>query len=322
MIIIIYSLFFTKVCPRDSQFRSALNIALEAKDERILALLANKAVAALESAKSELAVRDRDSPRQRRTRTPSLPLIGISPSPIKLRQKEKERESLQKQLLKSTEIYESTKSPERNINSPFHSHVPRNPLMSTLMKVSHFRTIWNIFVAIYVIAFVNTLVQNYFQTGIAVDLSLWWWAYGRFHVALGVWCCIFLVALCAWPVQKLMANDLLPQTLGMVVYVFLQVVLWMGITTTQLHLRFPLATAIFVLCEMARFSMKMHSYMMVNSELRMCKENGLFPDDVSVKEFPQNVTFGRYFYYLWAPTLIYQTEYPQTEKIRWRYCIK
>ncbi len=78
---------------------------------------------------------------------------------------------------------------------------------------------------------------------------------------------------------------------------------------------------------------------MVNRLMKTAKETGNISDP-AVKEYPRyvytwsikpylsthliasgcyhflsNVTFGRYFYFLWVPTLIYQTEYPRTDKI-------
>lgn len=35
--------------------------------------------------------------------------------------------------------------------------------------------------------------------------------------------------------------------------------------------------------------------------------------------FPENITFSNYFEYSMFPTLVYQLEYPRTDKIRWRY---
>jgi hypothetical protein len=56
---------------------------------------------------------------------------------------------------------------------------------------------------------------------------------------------------------------------------------------------------------------------MVNRSLRIEKKAG--DSDPNVLLYPQNVTFANYFYFLWAPTLVYQINYPRTKKIRLRY---
>jgi hypothetical protein len=55
---------------------------------------------------------------------------------------------------------------------------------------------------------------------------------------------------------------------------------------------------------------------MVNRSLRIEKKAG--DSDPNVLLYPQNVTFANYFYFLWAPTLVYQINYPRTKKIRLR----
>ena len=58
---------------------------------------------------------------------------------------------------------------------------------------------------------------------------------------------------------------------------------------------------------------------MVNRSLRIEKKAG--DSDPNVLLYPQNVTFANYFYFLWAPTLVYQINYPRTKKIRLRYTL-
>ncbi len=80
---------------------------------------------------------------------------------------------------------------------------------------------------------------------------------------------------------------------------------------------FPPPTSAFIMCEFMRLFMKMYSYIMVNRSLRIEKKAG--DSDPNVLLYPQNVTFGNYMYFLWAPTLVYQISYPRTKRIRLRY---
>jgi len=82
----------------------------------------------------------------------------------------------------------------------------------------------------------------------------------------------------------------------------------------------PPATAAFVMCEMVRLSMKMHSYLMVNLSLRIAKAKS--DPDPQVRDYPANVTAEDYFQFLWFPTLVYQTSYPRTASIRLSFVVK
>ncbi|CAG9334329.1 unnamed protein product [Blepharisma stoltei] len=63
------------------------------------------------------------------------------------------------------------------------------------------------------------------------------------------------------------------------------------------------------------FFMKMHSYTMVNRDLR---EN----QDKSENKYPKNITIANYANYLLTPVLIYQLSYPRIPKFRPEYFFK
>lgn len=87
--------------------------------------------------------------------------------------------------------------------------------------------------------------------------------------------------------------------------------------------------------------MKMHSYLITNAEFALAaadvkgrkpakatsvqKENGE-TDAATRKEglvaYPHNVTFWNFFYFLCAPTLVYELNYPRTERVRWGYVME
>lgn len=72
---------------------------------------------------------------------------------------------------------------------------------------------------------------------------------------------------------------------------------------------------------------KMHSYTLVNRDYRekyfKNKKDGsskLLNNDYS--DYPNNITFWNYNYFLRAPTFIYRAEYPRTEKVRIDYFLQ
>jgi len=136
----------------------------------------------------------------------------------------------------------------------------------------------------------------------------------------------------------------------MTLYVLLQLLMFCGTIYFLLAYKWPIIPTGVYLGEMVIITMKLHSYMMTNKEYEseMIQEelkkkkrrkdakalphsshqlepNGAStsttPETESVK-FPDNVTLGNFFYFLCAPTLVYELEYPRTEKIRIGYILE
>lgn len=49
---------------------------------------------------------------------------------------------------------------------------------------------------------------------------------------------------------------------------------------------------------------------------------GMSGEEKGLLSYPENVTLGNYFYFLCAPTLVYELNYPRTERIRWSYVLE
>jgi sterol O-acyltransferase len=69
-------------------------------------------------------------------------------------------------------------------------------------------------------------------------------------------------------------------------------------------------------------SMKMHSYTMTNVELRKIWEAKGRPKHKNENEYPNNINFFNFTLFMWMPVLVYETQYPRTERIRKRYIIR
>ena len=59
----------------------------------------------------------------------------------------------------------------------------------------------------------------------------------------------------------------------------------------------------------------MHSYTLANYELRKLKK-------YEKNEYPKNINLKNFNYFLWAPTLCYETEYPKIPKIRYGFLFR
>jgi len=58
--------------------------------------------------------------------------------------------------------------------------------------------------------------------------------------------------------------------------------------------------------------MKLYSYSQVMAMLRVMRH----------EKYPENLSVGDMYYFLLAPTLVYEPDFPRTESIRWRYVFK
>lgn len=68
--------------------------------------------------------------------------------------------------------------------------------------------------------------------------------------------------------------------------------------------------------------LKLTSYHLVNSDLRLQKMNRVKETFYPNCPYPSNITLGNLLYFLVTPTLSYQPVYPRTEYIRWSFIIK
>src|SRR5690606_7158171 len=71
-----------------------------------------------------------------------------------------------------------------------------------MLQISHFQTIYNIFVAIFCIAFTNTLLGNYMDKGVIIEFDLLLWCFGQATNAALVWLCIFGASFVAYFLQR------------------------------------------------------------------------------------------------------------------------
>lgn len=65
---------------------------------------------------------------------------------------------------------------------------PRNSLLTDLFEINHFQTIYHIFIAILILLFMNTMIEDIVDKGhIDIEFTLILWAFGNFQAVLFVW---------------------------------------------------------------------------------------------------------------------------------------
>ncbi|XP_061391789.1 sterol O-acyltransferase 1-like [Musca vetustissima] len=205
----------------------------------------------------------------------------------------------------------------------------RESYLTTLMKVDHIRTIYNIFVVGFIYYAFQNILQDYFTNGrITLAANLFHTGFGNIHYSLAVWLglmcytCSVYYALKTWssvrfklrhhePLQRMWSRIwLMAYIMGVILCLYLPVkaCLWLDI---------KYASCAGLLMETLRMIMKQHAFVrtICGRVLQGKLKNG---DDSSEKPVTMP-GFGKYLYYLFAPTLMYQDNYPRTSHIRWKF---
>lgn len=71
---------------------------------------------------------------------------------------------------------------------PQKEYTLRNSLLTDLFEINHIQTIYHIFVAILIILFMSTMLEDFVETGsIRFDFQLMQWALGNFSTVVMAW---------------------------------------------------------------------------------------------------------------------------------------
>nr|XP_008101805.2 PREDICTED: sterol O-acyltransferase 2 isoform X1 [Anolis carolinensis] len=197
-------------------------------------------------------------------------------------------------------------------------------LLDELLEVQHFRTIYNIFVAVFCIFVLRAVLVDFIDTGrVALDFEVIVFAFGRLHMTLLPWLVMFLYTLLVpYQVLHIWVNLLKTLQLPALLTIIATVVLLIGHATvlafypvyTLMSQPFGPASCCIITLEQLRFLMKSYSFLRetVPPILQSRSNDGEM-------HLPQ---FSTYLYFLFCPTLIYRENYPRTPCVRWRYVIE
>ena len=130
-------------------------------------------------------------------------------------------------------------------------------------------------------------------------------------VLLLLWFGIFSYCWMAFALQLMIIKGL-DQTLTVIFQHFTQSVMFLFIIILAFTRDWGLTQTLFSHLLVITHFMKMHSYTLVNRDLRLSND----------PVYPGNITARDYMYYLIAPTLVYQTNYCTNPKFRPAYFIK
>ncbi|XP_075165430.1 sterol O-acyltransferase 1 [Haematobia irritans] len=211
----------------------------------------------------------------------------------------------------------------------------RESYLTALLEVDHMKTIYHIFYIIFLIFLLNNITYDYFVKGsVTLGLGTFKAGFGKIHYVFGIWLiqmsfvCSIYYALKTWATVRAKLNK--QGTLQsvwtytcLISYIASQVMFTYLPTKICLKLDLPYASACVLLLESIRMLMKMHGFVRtISSRVVQGKQKSEDKDDDSATSCVTGIPeFGKYFYYLFAPTLLYRDNYPRTAVIRWKFAI-
>jgi len=149
-------------------------------------------------------------------------------------------------------------------------------------------------------------------------LDLFLWNFGHFPIASIIWFFYFLGSFSVVLSQKMVVKGIFTKDLSLIIsYIIAGIYLTSAPFLIRNIFSFPPATSAFLIMEVVRLCLKMHSFVKVNNSLSVAKSLKL--SDEQVDEYPQNITLKNFFFFLWVPALIYQPSYPRIPSIRWSF---
>lgn len=200
--------------------------------------------------------------------------------------------------------------------------VPRMSLLDELFEISHIRTIYHIFLAIFLLFSLSTLTVDYLEHGrLVLKFDLLFYAFGKLGTVTLAWMFMFGYTLLVpyqflvfWGTRYHTFPSKLALSLGTVVVLgALQgCVLGLFPVYVVIHHQLPPASRFIVILEQIRFLMKTYSFMRESVPLIVYSQP-------KKGENPRLPTFSSYLYFLFCPTLIYRESYPRNSHIRWKY---
>ncbi|EDV27251.1 uncharacterized protein TRIADDRAFT_22890, partial [Trichoplax adhaerens] len=197
--------------------------------------------------------------------------------------------------------------------------IPRQSVLTKLLEVSHFQTIYNIFVALLIVIILNTVCLDLLEKGrIDIEFEILTGSFNKLSTTISIWLAMLSTTLLVYPVFHHWAKhtnsfsfDIVWLLLYVAYLIAFLVIPAMYVTKHKL----ALASSMIVVTEQTRLMMKVHSFVRENARSIL---NYLKHVETTSQPFPG---FSSYLYFLFCPSLIYRNEYPRTANICWSYVV-
>ncbi|XP_049948221.1 sterol O-acyltransferase 2-like [Schistocerca serialis cubense] len=211
-------------------------------------------------------------------------------------------------LLYDSAKYRNRDKPARDGSLPQKQFLARESVLTEMLKVRHFRTVYNIFIATLLMLFLQTAVYDFVIEGrVKLGLSLVWWNFSGYHT-----CLFFLNA----ATQQSDAGSGYGRRVldlgGLVSLLWFQTQFFVLPARIVYANRLPPVSAMIILAEQVRMLMKTHAFIRSNVPHVLAYKPHTERSSRLVPEF------SKFLYFMFVPTLLYRDSYPRTKEIRWK----
>ncbi|KAJ5077184.1 sterol o-acyltransferase [Anaeramoeba ignava] len=165
----------------------------------------------------------------------------------------------------------------------------------------------NLAIVIVILLFAEKIVSNFEKGEPFVDWSLFLYLTGNLHIVLVIsflmicWCSNILL------LEILIVKKYISNTIAYILYSISQFILFIVPTYLALKFDFSIMGRGAITMQMAVLLMKTHSF---------------FFKETKGKKYPSNINLKDFGLYLVYPTLVYELEFPRTEKRDWMKILK
>ncbi|KAJ4445354.1 hypothetical protein ANN_07159 [Periplaneta americana] len=203
--------------------------------------------------------------------------------------------------------YQNRTKPKKDGVLPEKQFMARNSLLTDLFEIKHIQTIYNIFIVILIILFINTAVYDLVIAGNSL----------RTKQGDALSPLLFNFAL-EYAVRKVQALGRKCWDYGWLAILIIYQILFLCIPAIKV-LKSNLAPAISmaILMEQVRLMMKTYAFVRSNIPRALAYKSHQSGD----KEMIACPGFSKFLYFLFAPTLVYRDDYPRTKEIRWKFVV-
>lgn len=220
--------------------------------------------------------------------------------------------------------YNNRMKSQKSGDLPDKIFVVRESILTELFQIKHFHTIYNIFIAVLIILFLNTAVYDIVASGkLNLGFSLIQWNFGSFHIALMFWFLMMIGTLGVYTSFSFWAHHRYESHqyflsrkawdygwLG--IFITYQAIFAVWPVIQLLKYDLPPASSMALLMEQVRLIMKTHAFVRSNAPAALAYK----PKSDEDKDVCPS--FGHFLYFLFVPTLVYRHSYPRTKRIHWK----
>ena len=207
-----------------------------------------------------------------------------------------------------------------------HQFVSRNSyfdlcLDNTILQKSEFKGFFNLFGMLIIFYIITTPIYNMFIYNIPFKMTMFYKMIHDFEILLIVWPLFHVWTYLAYLLQCLILRGA-PQWFSLFFQHSTQLGIFIFTTIICLISNMCVTHKAFTLTQGMIHFFKMHSYTLQNRNYRENYYLNKHSEGEELKSsYPMNINFRNFFYFLRAPTFVYEEHYPRSEKFRLSYLL-